>query len=257
LGTESAQGMGCYLYAIYESGDVDLGDLDALDPNHPLGAVTRGRMAAIVSDLPLAVLRGLEDEPPVEESRLAQLARRHDAVVERVFRQRPVLPLRLGTVVHDRTAVAKLLDDAAPRLEQELDRVRGRSEWQVRVANRVPHEQKTVEQHASRATGTDYLKARAAAQRTRDESLARLQAGLQEMEVVGDEAAEVSEPIRWLAGDTFSATAYLVPVEREEAFRIAIEEQATNLLELGAKVEICGPFPPYHFINLKLTSQPG
>src|SRR5436305_328042 len=91
------------------------------------------RIAAVHTEMAPGDLSGIDAEL-VEGSRLAELARRHDAVVTALGCLGAVLPVRLGTLLPERAALATLLQDGHTGLADALDNVRGCAEWQVRVA---------------------------------------------------------------------------------------------------------------------------
>jgi hypothetical protein len=92
------------------------------------------RLGAVVSSVePLhfgeeALQRNLEDL-----TWLAATARAHHAVVEAVWQQHPVAPLRLATIYLDDDNVRALLRGKDAAFTAALDRIRGRREWGVKA----------------------------------------------------------------------------------------------------------------------------
>jgi len=255
VATDIRQATGWYVYAVCEPGDLKLTGLESVDGGHPLETISGDGVSVIVSEVRLAALQGLEEEAPTEDGRLAQMARRHDAVVEAAFSQGTLLPLRLGTVLRDRKAVAQLLSGAGPYFRDELQRLRGCREWQVKVL-REHQSERSSEEGRNFGSGTAYLAARAAAQKERDETATKLNVALERLDAGAATAADASEPIRWLTQGTLYAAAFLVPGQQEAAFQDAVEQGGAGLRELGVGVELRGPFPPYHFVDAKLGGGP-
>jgi hypothetical protein len=127
-----------YVYAVTEAA--------APSPPPELFAVRHGALAAIVA--------GHEAPDPTPEA-----LRRHEAVVEGLMGERPLLPMRFGSTSGD---VAALLVERHDELLAALERVRGAVEVGVRPG-----------EDATAATGTEYLMRRVAVERVH-ESLAGL-----------------------------------------------------------------------------------
>jgi hypothetical protein len=220
-----------YVYGIVDA-DAPVPAMDALR------LTSSGRVAAVHSEMQSAELEGLEQDLS-EDGRLAVLARRHDDVVRTLADAGTVLPVRLGTAFPDNAALAAVLADAEPSLAVELDRIRGRHEWELRVRVNRPAA-------PSESSGTAYLMARRDEARARDglrEALASVDQTLQGFA----DAATGPEPAA-----TGMSRSYLVPDTLAAGFAAAISAAADELESRGCVARLSGPLPPYRFVSVRL-----
>ena len=178
-----------YVYAVTDA---------AAAPPPTLYPIAEGALAAVVAD---------HDAPaPTAEALL-----RHEAVVERLMEDGPLLPMRFGSVTPD---VNGWLAAEQARLSAALERVRGAVELGVRAADPGP----------PAASGTEYLMRRAASTALGDRVHAAL-AGLARASVRVPKPPHVG--------------AYLVDRDAVEGFRARAGEHEG--------VVCTGPWPPYSF----------
>jgi hypothetical protein len=185
----------------------------------PLHSTDVGRIAAVHAAVAPSALEVTPDI--AEDSPLARLAE-----------PGPVLPVRLGCVLPSPDALRDLLAARADDLAADLDRVRGRAEWTVRLS-RAPH---SVVDEAG--TGGEYLRARqsdVAAER-------RLTAAIGSMH----------EALAALADEVVMGPPRAFLVRRTAPFVATAEQWADRLIEAGCTVELAGPLPPYSFVHLEL-----
>lgn len=209
-------------------------------------------LALVVAEMDLAPFAELEARPehwakePDENDPLVVLARRHDVVVRAVFEHHPVLPLRFGTILWDEQAAVRLLTDHHDEARDWLARVDGHREWGVRA--RLTHPGKPAETPTEGLSGTEYLAMRrdrlAAAARTRRDGTAAATALHEALSRHATETTTRRRP----AGPLLD-NAYLVPAGAEPAFHA----ETTKFCELA--VEVTGPWPPYSFVRLELSSE--
>jgi hypothetical protein len=246
----------CYLYAV-TAGAPDLSDLVGVDGRQP-NCVEAGRLVGVVSEIRPELLTDLESEELTESSRLANLARRHDAVVEAVFQRATVLPMRFGTTFASETDMTQWLESAADALAAELTRLEGAREWVLKVlfveqGRENRNDEGRHEPELTVGSGTAYLAARAEAQTARQEANQRLQAALDTLAAGVEATVEESCPIAWLPEGAVHASAHLVRLEMEQRFLAAVESAGASLAEAAAQAQVSGPLPPYHFVD----SRPG
>ncbi|GGY01994.1 GvpL/GvpF family gas vesicle protein [Streptomyces hiroshimensis] len=118
--------MSTYVYGIARAGSTHLPDgLTGIgDPPRPVRVVSRAGLAAVVSDCP-------EQLRPKRRDLLA-----HQQVLAAAGRRAPVLPMRFGSVSDSDENVAEVLSEHCGRYEEQLDRLAGRVEYNVKVLHR-------------------------------------------------------------------------------------------------------------------------
>lgn len=220
-----------YVYGIVDA-DAPVPAMDGLR------LTSSGRVAAVHSEMQSAELEGLEQDLS-EDGRLAVLARRHDDVVRTLAGAATVLPVRLGTAFPDNAALAAVLTDAEPSLAVELDRIRGRHEWELRIRVSRPAA-------PSESSGTAYLMARRDEARARDglrEALASVDQTLQGFAdaATGPEPAATGMSRSYLVSDTLAAE-----------FAANISAATSELESRGCVARLSGPLPPYRFVSVRL-----
>lgn len=238
-------GSGLCAYAITREHALDLADTD-------VRLVTHQGLALVVAEVDLAPFVELEANPaqwakePSEDDPLVVLAKRHDIVVRAVFEHHPVLPLRFGTILRDEQAAIRLLADHHTEAGEGLDRVEGHREWGVRA--RLPHPGKPAEVSTEGMSGTDYLAMRrdrlAAAARTRRDGSA---AATALHDALSRHATETAH--RAKKSTPLLDAAYLVPTAAEPEFQAEAERHD------DLAVEVTGPWPPYSFVRLQLSTE--
>ncbi|AXK34066.1 hypothetical protein DVA86_16760 [Streptomyces armeniacus] len=238
----------------------------------PLRTVDADGLAAVVCGVPEAeygedALRArLEDLGELEE-----LARAHHSVVDALARQTTVLPLRLATVYLDDARVAAMLRGAGPELRDRLNRLDGRVEWGVKVyadpeadsSSSADHSHPETPDGGARTDGTDgtdraerpgraYLRQRREQLNSRDDAFRAAREGVRR--ALAAAAAHAEDRVTHrpqqgeLAGDAgqnVANEAFLVSLDRSEAFRAAVEEADAGLR--GVRIEVTGPWAPYSF----------
>ena len=249
-GAAPEQETGCYLFAIAQAGSAPLPDLPGMDGAGPVREVVSGHLAGVVCEIPLNLFDGLDQEAVGPESRLAELARRHDEVVRATFERRAVLPLRFGTVLTSDRQLAGVLDEQQSQLLPELRRLEGKAEWTCRIQP-DPAAATTTRRQPSPVSGAAYL-----AERERDlaattdedpygvaaaaDQVSRAVEGLVESALPPDPAGEEAR------------VSFLVPDDGQERFADAVASVAGA--SPAVRIELLGPHPPYHFASVQLGS---
>lgn len=152
----------------------------------------------------------------------------HGAVVDALReRSAAVLPVRFGEVVRDETALAELLRELLPVIRRTFDRVRGCVEIAVHVED---HLETAV---GSPATGTEYMRLRAAEESRRRASIDALHS------VVSGLTRDARVERDRLSGS------YLVPEDRLDDIQAAIDRFESDHSDLT--VVCTGPWAPFSF----------
>jgi hypothetical protein len=211
---------------------------------------TGGLVAAVYSWVDPGEFDDLEADVS-EGSRLAKLARRHDAVVRALAGRGAVLPVRLGTLFSDATFLRELLEETADDLVAELDRVRGCHEWDFRI-QALQESATDLMTAPTDESGTAYL------MRRRDErqQAADAQAAISTAMSAADETlTALAESVTDLTVDASAlvmSRGYLVRTQLAAEFETVAAELANELQRQGCTVRLSGPLPPYSFVKIRL-----
>ncbi|WP_410626921.1 GvpL/GvpF family gas vesicle protein [Amycolatopsis sp. cmx-8-4] len=247
-------GPGLCAYAITWSHAEVPETLAEIDATPAVRLLAHEELAVVVARVDVGVFADLDKEagPPDSVdpgSRLAVLARQHDAVVRAVFEGYPVLPLRFGTVVRDDRAAVLLLEDHRADVSEWLSRIDGHREWGVRVA--LPEPAPARKPPPAGISGTDYLTARA-----------RQLNGDQEVQTLARSVVStLHESLSRCSADAarrerlpaFFDASYLVRQDQEETFRALVRRVEGDLAAVGATLRSTGPWPPYSFTPPQLV----
>lgn len=254
-----ADGDAWWAYCIVRAAEAKpvLSQVEGVEPGTSVEMVDRDGVAALVSRVPLAeyndrrLREHLEDIEWVE-----QIARAHEAVLERVLAQATIVPLRLCTLYRDVEGVRRLLRDRRSELLQCIVAIDGCTEWGVKVFATRQTEPGGEVSDTMEASGADYL-----TQRRQERELAERAWELEERcseevhERVGAVAREarVNPPQVPEAHGRDAAMllngAYLIEraaVDRLHEVVLALREEWEPQ---GFSIEPSGPWPPYNFVS--------
>ncbi|WP_030408041.1 GvpL/GvpF family gas vesicle protein [Streptomyces albus] len=238
--------MSTYVYGITRTPAPPLPDglTGVGDPPRPVRVLERDGLVALVSDAP-------DDLKPKRRELLA-----HQQVLAQASAERPVLPMRFGSVSQDDATVGAVLAERAGHFRERLDALEGKVEYNIKAS----HDQEAVlhlvmadnpelraMSEANRAAGGGTYeqklqlgeKVAQAVQDREGEDAALLRRALEPL------AAEISEgpdSMGWLAN-----LSVLVDREGADGLLAAIEELGTSAPQLDLKAN--GPLPPYSFVE--------
>lgn len=246
-----------YLYAISRGVDDEvLTGIRGLE-GAPVQRVRHRGLDAVVSDVALDTFgeEGLKHN--LEDLRwLEDVARSHDDVVRAVAAHGPTAPLRLATICLDDDGVRARLDEWGDDLADVLDRVSGRGEWSVKV---VAPAAPAPADEPEPASGAEFLRRRKAQAEQREQRQASGAAVAEDVHqelatrAVASRLLPAQDPqLTGLAGTMLLNAAYLVDLDRADAFSATVDELAARHPELA--VEGAGPWPPYSFAVLEQQS---
>lgn len=243
---------GCYVYAVLDGDGTGAvtGQPGVQDATVTLLSVDG--LCALVSDVDVERLGELSAEDAVDDtSPLAVAVRAHDAVVDAAFRAGAVIPLRFGTVVEDAGAAAEMLRAHAGTLRAELRRIAHTAEWSVKVVAAAEADEPVP--MAATSTGRDYLtllgnelQVRARSRRQADETATLLHRTLAELAVDAVRGHGSGE------GAPVLKATYLVRRDDADHFVARCEEMRDTLARQGMTLECTGPWPAYHFVDVRL-----
>jgi hypothetical protein len=271
--SEAASGLWVYCVA---RDDVELPS-DAT-PVHPAGGLARvvhDGLAALVSPVPMAEFgRDALTRNLNELDWLEQVARRHEAVLEDALGGATIVPLRLCTIYRDADGVRRMLEEERQLLDSALERLDGREEWGVKLlvdpdalqaaararnadANELEH------QLEGSTEGEAYMLRRRLERELREEAY-RLGAELAEdvharIQDWADAAVLNSPQNRELShheGEMVLNGAYLVASAKVGRLRELVQQLAERHRDLGVRIELTGPWPPYNFVSGSSPAEP-
>ncbi|MBO0703301.1 MAG: GvpL/GvpF family gas vesicle protein, partial [Candidatus Dormibacteraeota bacterium] len=243
---------GCYLFAIARAGGAPLPSIQGMDGSAAVREVVSGELAGVVCEIPLSLFDGLDQEPVGPESRLAELARRHDQVVRTTFERRTVLPLRFGTVLTSEAQVVDVLGKRQEQLLGELRHLEGKAEWTCRIEP-DPAGATATRPDPAPIGGAAYLAERErelAATAEKDDPYGVTEAAERVLRAVEAHVESALPPDP--AGEEARVT-FLVPDEGQERFAEAVATVAGASPAL--RIELLGPHPPYHFATVQLGGE--
>ena len=264
------ENIGWYLYGITraEDGTPDsMSTAIAADANEPVETISYGGLAAVLRRVPLddftpeALSAHSEDPAWIEAA-----ARRHNATIEAIHRERTILPAKFGSVYTRLEDVQTALRDEHDVLLEQLNGIKSCDEWGVRlygdvatIWQRADLEQESV-QHlrqelASASPGRAYF-----LQRKLADELTRAVDNLLD-DLVGQayahfaRHARAGQVTRQIAGSRISRdvesvevlrAAFLVSREAGDAFVEDVRRFSES--QPGLRCEYSGPWPPYSFV---------
>jgi hypothetical protein len=213
--------------------------------------VREGALAAAVGRVPLEefdeqTLRDhLADMAWVERT-----ARAHERVLEEIRSRTTVIPMRMCTVYRAEKGVREMLGREADVLRETLSRLRGKTEWGVKVLL-DPSQRKD-----DRSSGAAYMQRRRE-QIDQDQDLtARVQESTTQIHegLCAEASAAVLVPLqRPDAGgrhiEMVLNGAYLVEDATRERFRDRVGALQAQFAPLGLVIEMTGPWPAYNFVG--------
>ena len=265
--TEPSQA--CYMYCVLPAGEtVALEDVGGVAAGSRVTTLTHGELRALVSEVDLeefgeqALKRNLEDLGWLERT-----ARAHDAVLARALAADAVVPMRLCTIFANEGRAREMLATEREVLLSALARLRGRSEWSVKVL--ADHQ--TIESLAQQRTprmaemaagetesrGRAYFARKRQARTASEAARATVQTAVEDIHARLREraaAAAVLTPqhpdVSGRRGHMVLNGAYLVDRSQTQAFTALAEASAEQYRPQGLELELSGPWAPYNFVSV-------
>jgi hypothetical protein len=212
---------------------------------------------AVVSDVPLERFSGERLERDLQDLEVvSRHALAHASVVEFFFRRFPVIPLKMFTLFSvDEKARAHLLPKRA-RLERLFAEVLGLEEWGVRIIAGEPGlaAGRRLGQGRSQKplSGRDYLhaKKRLKNQRATPRAIVREVTGaLRSLGRMATKTRKEAFPPPGAGRPFVTGASFLVKAKRREQWKKEVARLAASLEARGHRLEMSGPWPPYHFAS--------
>jgi hypothetical protein len=239
----------------------------AMDGVHgsPVERVEDGGLAVLVSRVPLsefgedALRSNLNDLDWLE-----RVARAHESVLERALVGDTIVPLRICTIFTDEEGAARMLAEQRSTLATALDALDGRQEWGVKLTvDRAALEAAARERAPDafddelegQSAGGAYMlrrrqerQLREAADRLAGSIAEDVHARLQDWATDAVVNPPQNPELSGHEGDMLLNAAYLVEEEKVERLHELVGELHERHRELGAQLELTGPWPPYNFV---------
>ena len=222
--------------------------------------IERGGLMAAVSRVPAAEF----GEEALRESLndlawLERVARAHESVLERAGERRTIVPLRLCTIFAAVANVESMLEADRPTLTATLERLQDRQEWAVKLLV-DPEKLEAVcgddDPTTITSSGAAYLlgrraerERRAAADQLGRELAENVHARLQDWAVDAVVNPPQSRELSGHVGEMLLNGAYLVETARADELRALATELQERHEDVGARIEVTGPLPPFNFVS--------
>ena len=205
---------------------------------------------AVVADAPHnrfdgeALKNQLQDVDAISRHALA-----HASIVEFFFHGAPVIPLKLFTLFSSDEAARADLRVRAARLRRMFADLRGLEEWGVRIFAGEIEERRA----ASLSSGRDYLQTK---KRLHDQTVAPPRTIVRTvngaLSSIGKLAAKTKReafPPPGKGRPYVAGASYLVRTTRRGEWKKKIMKTTADLASQGHRLEMSGPWPPYHFVS--------
>lgn len=252
-----------YLYGFARAGAAPETGLGAgVDEGHAPFSWTHGEIAAVLSLVSPGEFCGPKGEENLRNlDWIGPRACRHQAAIEQVMRQGPVLPARFGTLFSSLESVEKYLLVNAPAIVRFLKRTAGQEEWAVKGLLRRGDAEAwsrtclgQEREPAGASPGAAYLRDQSLqikAKRELDIWRAEICGGLiEELDSVTSAACQrkiLPHDVANAGGEMVLNWAFLVPQPALADFRARIERANDKHKAHGLMFELSGPWPPYSF----------
>jgi hypothetical protein len=256
-----------WAYCVLASGDGRPADLTGVDPRFELEWIESGDLAALVSRVPRAEFSAERLRANLNDLVwLERVARSHEGVLETALVEATIVPLRLCTIFEDAGGVRRMLEQERSTLTDALSALVGREEWGVKLLvdpDRLEHAAHASSSEAAALTaelekqtgGGAYMLRRRLERHVREQAdaLAAECAADVRRQLAGSVIDVVTRPPqnRELSGHEGAMlvnAACLVDVQRVQRLRALAAELEESHADLGARVELTGPWPPYNFV---------
>ena len=209
--------------------------------------VDRGVWAA-AADAPVDRFNSAQLEAEFQDvEAISRHALAHAAVVEFLFKKAPVIPLKLLTLFStDEKAVIELRRQQR-RLRSLFAELAGREEW----AGRVVVEPRNAQSPAALTSGRAYLSEKRRLNLGGTPKAAQKKASLA-LSALSRHAARVRKdvfPPPAPGRPLVVGASMLVPMKLRKQWKQSALKVASTLARDGDRLEVSGPWPPYHFVK--------
>jgi Gas vesicle synthesis protein GvpL/GvpF len=268
-------GEGLWAYCVARAGESLPEGLPGVDAGGQVARLEHAQLAALVSRVPLSEF----GEDPLRSNLnnldwLERVARGHEAVLEHALEQATIIPLRLCTIFENEDGVRRMLEDQRLALSTALEVLSGHQEWAVKLLAdrelleaaaqaRSPEADALADQLDTRSAGGNYMLRRRLERHVReaadelavsvaDDVHARLQDWASDAILNPPQNRDLSGH----EGEMLLNGAYLVETPKVERLRELVDALRERHRELGVRLELTGPWPPYNFVPRDAETPP-
>ncbi|MFJ3718381.1 GvpL/GvpF family gas vesicle protein [Streptomyces sp. NPDC090057] len=230
------------------------------DEGGPLRLVAAGPLWLVAQDVPAASFDAASlGERLNRPEELERCARAHHRGVAAAARRGPVVPLPMATLYLGDLNAARAVSDRETELCALLDRLRGRTEWAVKVHAAEASASGAAGSAAEEAPagGRAYLSRVSARRRTRSEAQERALAAAHEVDrelrryaVAATRHRPQSEQLTGRSTPQLLNAAYLVDDAGRADFAGALARLTAGRIGTGIEITASGPWIPYSFARL-------
>lgn len=205
---------------------------------------------AVVADAPIGRFTGDQLQQELQDvEAISRHALAHATVIEFFFRRAPVIPLKLFTLFSSDEKVRAHVRSRLGLLKRMFSKLRGLEEWGVRI---VAGE---VEAESARTldSGRDYLQVK---KRLNEQTVAPSRAAIRAANGALRSLGQIASGTR---KDAFpppgrgrpyvTGASFLVPAKRRAEWKKCAAQRGAELAAQGHRLEMSGPWPPYHFVS--------
>jgi hypothetical protein len=242
-----------YVYCLVQSGKAP--SLRGVPASVPGAAVPRlvavdRDVWAVVADAPLERFAGEQLHQDLQDvEAISRHALAHASVIEFFFRRAPVIPLKLFTLFSSDAKAQEHLRGRLALLRRMFAGLAGLEEWGVRI---IAGE---VEAESARMlrSGRDYLAVKKRLhEQTVAPSRATMRAANSALKSLGRLASRTRKdafPPPGKGRPYVTGASFLVKAQRRGEWKKHAARLAAALAAEGHRLEMSGPWPPYHFVS--------
>jgi len=215
-----------------------------------------GGIRAVLSEVRREEFSGQAAEERLKDlAWLAPRAALHEAVVEQVMGQAPVLPAPFATLFESRETVRRFVLDYSNPIAGFFRDLGSTREWAVKgLLHRAQPGMESEQGAEQEPAGKSYLGKKRAQAALKSAMRQRLRAACEQTAAeLKDRAQAFRERKVWKAGQASGQPelifnwAFLLPAGEEAAFRRSVAKLDAEHRRLGLSLVISGPWPPYSF----------
>jgi hypothetical protein len=255
-----------WAYCVLRDGEPHPPDLVGIEPKTRVERLEAGGLAVLVSRVPSAEFGAA----PLRENLndlawLERVARAHEAVLDAALAGQTIVPLRMCTLYETAENARQALRRERASFVEALTALDGRLEWGVKVSidagSLIDAVQASADvggaapERVERGEGSTYMLRRRSERAAREaaSSLARsvaddVHARLQDWAISTTIHPAQNRDLSGHTGEMVLNAACLVERSRTGELRELVAELEYRYRDLGATIELSGPWPPYNFI---------